>query len=54
MPLSFLTARWSNLCLLTYPVPPALLEPRFPPRKSKSFEGEIFSHVEHWIYVRLT
>src|SRR3954471_19004784 len=30
MPLSFLTARWSNLCLLTYAVPPALLEPRLP------------------------
>ena len=27
----FLTARWSNLCLLTYAVPPALLEPRLPP-----------------------
>src|SRR3954464_3011883 len=31
MPLSFLTARWSNLCLLTYAAPPALLEPRLPP-----------------------
>ena len=27
----FLTARWSNLCLITYSVPPALLEPRLPP-----------------------
>lgn len=27
----FLTARWSNLFLLTWPVPPALLEPRLPP-----------------------
>jgi len=27
----FLTARWSNLCLLTYAVPPALLAPRLPP-----------------------
>ncbi|HEV3256223.1 MAG TPA: DUF2071 domain-containing protein [Gemmataceae bacterium] len=26
----FLTARWSNLCLLTYPVPPAALEGRLP------------------------
>jgi hypothetical protein len=26
----FLTARWSNLCLLTYAVPPSLLEPRLP------------------------
>src|SRR5258706_7301960 len=26
----FLTAGWSNLCLLTYAVPPALLEPRLP------------------------
>jgi hypothetical protein len=26
----FLTAHWSNLCLLTYAVPPALLEPRLP------------------------
>src|SRR5215213_8997960 len=27
----FLTARWHNLFLATYPVPPALLEPRLPP-----------------------
>src|SRR5688500_4654419 len=27
----FLTARWSNLCLLNYAVPPALLEPWLPP-----------------------
>lgn len=27
----FLTARWSNLCLFTYAVPPSLLEPRLPP-----------------------
>ncbi|HEX8912162.1 MAG TPA: DUF2071 domain-containing protein [Humisphaera sp.] len=27
----FLTARWSNLCLLTYAVPPAVLQPRVPP-----------------------
>src|SRR4051812_2159224 len=27
----FLTARWSNLCLLTYAVPRALLTPRLPP-----------------------
>lgn len=27
----FLTARWSNLCLFTYAVPAALLEPRLPP-----------------------
>jgi uncharacterized protein YqjF (DUF2071 family) len=26
----FLTARWSNLCLLTYAVPPALLQSRLP------------------------
>ncbi len=26
----FLTARWSNLAILTYEVPPALLEPRLP------------------------
>ena len=26
----FLTARWSNLCLLTYAVPPELLAPRLP------------------------
>src|SRR3954471_12270692 len=30
MPLSFLTARWSNLCLLTYAVPAGLLEARLP------------------------
>jgi uncharacterized protein YqjF (DUF2071 family) len=28
--MAFLTARWSNLCLLTYAVPPAVLEPRLP------------------------
>ena len=28
---AFLTARWTHLCLLTYAVPPALLEPRLPP-----------------------
>jgi uncharacterized protein YqjF (DUF2071 family) len=27
----FLTARWENLFLATYPVPPELLEPRLPP-----------------------
>ena len=27
----FLTARWSNLCLFTHAVPPALLEHRLPP-----------------------
>lgn len=27
----FLTARWENLFLVTYAVPPALLEPRLPP-----------------------
>ncbi|MGE3853568.1 MAG: YqjF family protein [Planctomycetota bacterium] len=26
----FLTARWENLCLVTWAVPPALLEPRLP------------------------
>ena len=26
----FLTARWQNLFLATYPVPPAWLEPRLP------------------------
>lgn len=30
MPRAFLTARWSNLFLATYAVPPALLEPRLP------------------------
>jgi uncharacterized protein YqjF (DUF2071 family) len=28
--MAFLTARWSNLCLLTYAVPPGLLERRLP------------------------
>jgi len=27
----FLTARWSNLCLWTYPAPPHLLQPHLPP-----------------------
>src|SRR5271154_3858494 len=30
MPLSFLTARWSNLCIFSYAVPPAWLAPRLP------------------------
>src|SRR5438270_13540279 len=30
MPVPFLTARWSNLCLLSYAVPPTLLENRLP------------------------
>src|SRR5438270_9254567 len=30
MPVPFLTAHWSNLCLLTYAVPPSLLAPRLP------------------------
>src|SRR5262245_866914 len=31
MPRSFLTARWENLFLATYAVPPSLLEKRLPP-----------------------
>ncbi|KPV43387.1 hypothetical protein SE17_44325, partial [Kouleothrix aurantiaca] len=31
MPLPFLSARWSNLFLLTYAVPPELLEHRLAP-----------------------
>lgn len=31
MPRPFLTAKWHNLFLATYAVPPALLEPRLPP-----------------------
>jgi len=27
----FLTARWSKLCILTYAVPPSVLQPRVPP-----------------------
>lgn len=39
----FLTARWSNLCLLTYAVPPALLEPRLPPGLSLDLrDGQAF------------
>jgi uncharacterized protein len=30
MPRTFLTARWSHVCLFTYTVPPAMLEPRLP------------------------
>jgi hypothetical protein len=30
MPIPFLKARWSNVCLVTYAVPPALLRPRVP------------------------
>jgi uncharacterized protein YqjF (DUF2071 family) len=39
----FLTARWSNLVLLTYPVPQALLEPRLPPGLSLDLrDGQAF------------
>jgi len=39
----FLTARWSNLCLITYPVPLALLEPRLPPGLSLDLrDGQAF------------
>ena len=31
MPRPFLSARWSNLCLFSYVVPPDLLRPRLPP-----------------------
>lgn len=31
MPATFLTARWSHLALVTWVVPPALVEPRLPP-----------------------
>jgi uncharacterized protein YqjF (DUF2071 family) len=31
MAVAFLTARWENLCLLSYAVPPDLLRPRLPP-----------------------
>jgi uncharacterized protein YqjF (DUF2071 family) len=30
MPKPFLTAQWRHLCLVTYPVPPSLLEKRLP------------------------
>ena len=30
MPKAFLTAEWRNLCLVSYAVPPSLLEPRLP------------------------
>jgi uncharacterized protein YqjF (DUF2071 family) len=41
--MAFLTARWSNLCLLTYAVPPALLEPRLPPGLSLDLrDGQAF------------
>lgn len=39
----FLTARWSNLFLATYAVPPALLEPRLPPGLSLDLrDGQAF------------
>jgi uncharacterized protein YqjF (DUF2071 family) len=31
MPSPFLTARWSNLCIFSYAVPPSLLQARVPP-----------------------
>jgi hypothetical protein len=40
---SFLNARWSNLCLFTYAVPAALLEPRLPPGlELDTREGQAF------------
>lgn len=39
----FLSARWSNLCLFTYPVPPAVLEKRLPPGlELDTREGQAF------------
>jgi uncharacterized protein YqjF (DUF2071 family) len=35
----FLTASWNNLFLATYPVPPALLEPRLPPGLELDLRG---------------
>jgi uncharacterized protein YqjF (DUF2071 family) len=41
--MAFLTAHWSNLCLLTYAVPPALLIPRLPPGLSLDLiDGQAF------------
>ena len=44
--MAFLTARWSNLCLFTYAVPPALLRSRVPPGleldRREGLEGEAF------------
>jgi len=41
--MSFLTARWSNLCLFTYAVPAALLETRLPPGlELDTREGQAF------------
>lgn len=46
MPRPFLTARWQNLFLATYPVPPALLEPRLPPGLSLDLrDGSAFVSV---------
>ena len=36
----FLTARWSNLFLATYPVPPALLQAHLPPGLALDFRDE--------------
>ena len=42
----FLTARWSNLCLLTYAVPPGLLEPRLPRGLALDLrDGEAFASL---------
>lgn len=43
MPRAFLTARWHDLFLVTYAVPPALLEPRLPPGLSLDLrDGDAF------------
>jgi uncharacterized protein YqjF (DUF2071 family) len=43
MTISFLTARWINLCLLTYAVPSDLLQPRVPPGlELDTRDGEVF------------
>ena len=42
----FLTARWHNLFLATYPVAPSLLEPRLPPRLTLDLrDGSAFVSV---------
>ena len=46
VPRPFLTARWSNLCILTYAVPRSLLEPHLPPGLSlDARDGRCFASL---------
>lgn len=53
MPLPFLTARWSHLCVLTYTVPPELLRSRLPPGLELEMrDGRAFASLVAFQFLR--